>query len=524
MASGVYRHGSARLLDEFTITYHQVGKTANVDVLTSKQYVSIRTNGKSDASIALDPANPSPDEFTMALTAVLPLAFRPQSEVAAIIGFGSGMTTATLLGSPNLKRVDTIEIEPAMVEGARLFGTTVDAAYTDPRSRIVIDDAKSYFARSNERYDLIISEPSNPWVSGVASLFTVEFYQRVKRQLVPGGIFVQWIQTYEFNNELMATILRALDQEFADFAVYSSNGGDMILVASTGKLPAPSEAFARFRDLRPTLDRLSMTSLDELEARRLVGAQGVRGLLARMSPTANSDYYPLVDLGAPRARFIGQDAVALTRLPMAPLPIVEMLERRTSEIPAVIAPGKAQVERREAIHAAKATQQWLLTGATQDANPVLPRDVGLLRAHLWSCAALPPRVQLSDLFREVAVLVNTHLPPLEAARVWVGVRNAPCARLVSAEDLQWLALFEAVGARDAEAMSRLGAQQAASIPSGRLEIRGYAVLAATTGLLVTGRTTEAARFLEAELAKLPASSAREPIFMVLLGLAARPPV
>ena len=256
MASGVYRHGVSKLEAESRIIHHTVGKTANIDVISGKEMMSIRTNGKTDASIAFDPAEPSPDEYTMALTAVLPLVYRPNIENAAVIGFGSGMTTATLLGSSTLKRVDTIEIEPAMVEGARLFGQAVDIAYTDPRSRIVIDDAKSYFARSALRYDLIVSEPSNPWVSGVASLFTVEFYKRVKRQLTEGGLFVQWIQTYEFSNDLLATILRALDGEFADYAVYSPNGGDLIIVASNGKLPKPSDAFAQFKNLRPTLDRL----------------------------------------------------------------------------------------------------------------------------------------------------------------------------------------------------------------------------------------------------------------------------
>ena len=337
MASGVYRKGVARVTEE--VVHHRVGKTANIDVLRGPEAMSIRTNGKSDASIAFNPLKPSPDEFTMALTAVAPLVYRPGIENAAVIGFGSGMTTVALLGSPGLKRVDTIEIEPAMVEGARLFGAAVDAAYIDPRSRIVIDDAKSYFARSTLRYDLVVSEPSNPWVSGVASLFTTEFYRQVKRQLSDTGLFVQWIQTYEFSNALLATILRALDGEFADYAVYAANNGDMIIVASKVPLPRPSDAFARFAGLRSTLDRLSMGSLDEIEARRLTGAPSVRAWLDRMAPIANSDYYPLVDLGAPRARYVGADATALMQLPLAPVPVVEMLERRSAFVPSSLAPA-----------------------------------------------------------------------------------------------------------------------------------------------------------------------------------------
>jgi predicted membrane-bound spermidine synthase len=521
MASGVYRHGMSKLRDEFKIVFHKVGKTANVDVMKSSDATSIRTNGKADASIAYDPANPSPDEYTMALTAVLPLVYRPNVENAAVIGFGSGMTTATLLGSPTLKRVDTIEIEPAMVEGARLFGAAVEAAYADPRSRIIIDDAKSYFARSALRYDLIISEPSNPWVSGVASLFTVEFYRRVKRQLSDDGIFVQWIQTYEFSNALLGTIMRAMDDEFADYAVYSSNGGDMILVASNGKLPTPSDTFTRFGNLRPTIDRLHMASLDEIEARRLTGASGVRAWLSRLSPSANSDYYPLVDLGAPLARYIGGQALALIQIPIAPLPVIEMLEGRTDLTPTSISSGKAQVERREAIRTARASATWLISGSVQDTKVPMPRDLGLLRSHVWNCAALPPTVQTAAMLRDVAAYVNPFLPPTEAARVWSAVRSAPCARLLTAHDLEWLALFEAVAARDAQRMSDQSARVLALPGDLRPELKGYAIIARATGLLTLGQAKAAGDFLDAELAKLPKSGADEPLFQLLRGFAAR---
>jgi predicted membrane-bound spermidine synthase len=520
MASGVYRHGMPALLANFEVVFHKVGKTANVDVLKSDDSISIRTNGKSDASIARNSAAPSADEYTMALAAVLPLVYRPGIQHAAVIGFGSGMTTATLLGSSNLQRIDTIEIEPAMVEGARLFGDMIGPAYTDPRSRVVIDDAKSYFARSAHRYDLIISEPSNPWVSGVASLFTSEFYQRVKRQLAEDGLFVQWIQTYEFSDPLLATILRALDGEFADYAVYQANGGDMIIVAGNGPLPAPRGDFTQFRALRPTLDRLGMGSLQDIEARRLAGAASVRALLGQMMPAANSDYYPLVDLGAPRARFIGAHALALIRLPMAPVPVIEMLERRSAAIPHDIAPVKAFVERREAIQVARASAEWLQGATTSDPKAVLPNDIGILRSALWNCAPLPPRVTLAEAMRSVAAFVNPHLPPMDAARVWSGIRGAPCARQLTVQDFAWLELFEAVGARDSTRMARIGGRLASSPEEVRAELRGYAVLAGATGLIATGRTAEAGAFMKEQAQRLPKGTMNESVFQVLRGHAA----
>ncbi|MGD5182344.1 spermine synthase, partial [Xanthomonas citri pv. citri] len=136
----------------------------------------------------------------------LPLALGNGFERVGVIGFGSGLTTHTLLGDARVGRVDTVEIEPAMVEGARLFGDRVARAFDDPRSQIVIDDAKAHFAGSGQRYDLIVSEPSNPWVGGTASLFSDEFYAFVPRQLNEGGVFVQWLQLYEITPELVASV------------------------------------------------------------------------------------------------------------------------------------------------------------------------------------------------------------------------------------------------------------------------------------------------------------------------------
>jgi predicted membrane-bound spermidine synthase len=519
MASGVYRQGMAKLPPEHKIVYHKVGKTANVDVIKTADATSIRTNGKVDASIALMPNVPTADEYTMALAAILSFVYQPNLQTAAVIGFGSGMSTATLLGSPTLKRVDTIEIEPAMVEGARLFGPPVERAYSDPRSRIVIDDAKSYFARSALRYDLIISEPSNPWVSGVASLFTVEFYRQVKRQIADGGLFVQWIQAYEFSDALLATILGALDREFADYEVYASNGGDMIIVASNGPLTKPSPAFTSFKGLKPELERLKMGSLDEIEARRLAGASSVRAMLSQLVPQANSDYYPLVDLGAPRARYVGGQARALFDLQTLAIPVVEMLEQRTGRVPLDIPGGRAMGDRRVAIVAARFAAEWLTRG-TADSNAALPRDIGLLRAMLWNCAATPPRVGVVDLMREASIYVNPHLPPAESAKVWAAVRQAPCAGKLGAQELEWLALFEAVGARDATRMGELGRRLAeGSAQPGPLH--GYAIVAGATGLVASGKLREATQLLDTQLARVPQAVQAEPVFLLLRGAIAR---
>ena len=152
---------------------------------------SIATNGKTDASVQLNAeAPPTSDERTMVMLGALPIAYRPGLRTAAVIGLGSGLSTHVLLADPGPEQVDTIEIEPAMVSGATLFGGRVNRAFEDPRSRIRIEDAKAFFAQRRQQYDVIVSEPSNPSVSGVAGLFSTEFYGRVRAHIADDGILV----------------------------------------------------------------------------------------------------------------------------------------------------------------------------------------------------------------------------------------------------------------------------------------------------------------------------------------------
>src|SRR5688572_3847429 len=237
-SSGVFRSGVAQLSSHWAVLFNRDGKTATVDVIDNEGLRSIRTNGKSDAAIQMGAgAQPTGDEYTMTLLALLPLGHRVDAKNAAVIGFGSGMSTSVLLTSPALERVDTIEIEPAMIEGAKAFRPVVDAAFDDRRSRIVIDDAKSFFARGGNRYDIIVSEPSNPWVSGVASLFTEEFYARLATYLNDGGVLSQWLHTYEMDAATLASIVSAVSKTFPQFVIYSSIDSDIILIARKGGAP-----------------------------------------------------------------------------------------------------------------------------------------------------------------------------------------------------------------------------------------------------------------------------------------------
>src|SRR5205814_2884117 len=165
--------------------------------------IALATNGKPDASLEVDWFRPcdkvtarkaiANDSSTQTLAPLIALAHAPRARLGAVIGQGSGMSSHFLLASPTLEKLVTIEIEPEMVRASRAFYPVNRRVFDDPRSEFVIDDAKSYFAAVDRRFDLILSEPSNPWVSGVSGLFTAEFYTRVRAYLAEGGVFAQWL-------------------------------------------------------------------------------------------------------------------------------------------------------------------------------------------------------------------------------------------------------------------------------------------------------------------------------------------
>lgn len=325
LSSGVFRYGTVPAPGARNILFYRDGRTASVSVqMGSDSGFTIATNGKPDASLHRmwfeDPKPDSQrpalagDNATQALLALVTLAHAPQAREAAVIGHGAGMTTHFLLGSDSIQRVTTIEIEPEMVEAARLLLPANIRAFDDPRAEVVIDDARAFFATANRQFDVIVSEPSNPWVSGVSALFTEEFYARAARQLAPGGVFGQWLHLYEIEDELVLGILKALSTQFRSYELYLTNDVDVLVVASNADfLPSPDWSVFRSADIALDLARFRPIPDAALSATRLVGHRELGPLLAADS-ASNSDFYPQLDLRAERARFLGVEANAFSSM------------------------------------------------------------------------------------------------------------------------------------------------------------------------------------------------------------------
>ncbi len=499
MASGVYRLGLL-FPPETTILFHEDGKTASVDLVRDKfGTTSIRTNGKPDAGIALDPSDPrTPDELTMTLLGALGPVFRPTARTAANIGMGSGLTTHTLLAT-SLTRVDTVEIEPAMVEAARGFRPRVERAFTDPRSRIHVEDAKSFFATRSASYDIIVSEPSNPWVSGVAGLFTKEFYELLSRRLNDGGVLVQWVQLYEIDLPALASIFRALSPHFADYRIYAAGSVDAIVVARKGgPVGAPDPSVVSIPRLAADLALLRIRSVEDIEARRIGSKKTLEPLFASQSVPANSDYEPYLDLRAGMTRFLGSGAGDLIRLAEAPLPVLEML----GDDGPLVFPGRVAstpwLERGRLVRAARGLAEFLTSGNAAALEGRVPEEAAQralrLRPRFTECSAPGGTEALLVELVRTGLAMGVHVSREEAAAFWDFVEAQPCVSSLSERDRVWISLFRAAGARDAKRM----AAAATSILESRSAIDGeageYLLCAAMLGRVAEGRAVEAEEF------------------------------
>ena len=460
-SSGVFRTGVAKLHPSDSILFHRDGKTATVDVVQSGGAVSIRTNGKPDASLqTVADRPPTGDEFTMALLGVLPLGHRPDARTAAVVGFGSGMSTRMLLGSPHLERVDSIEIEPAMIDGARFFRPAVNAAFDDPRSRIVIDDAKSYFARGGGRYDIIVSEPSNPWVSGVASLFTEEFYAGLARHLNDGGIVSQWLHTYEMDVATFASIIEAVSRTFPHYVIYSSIDSDIILIARKGGEPGRFDPrVLDFPATRPALERLKLTDPEVVSRRAIAGSNVLGPFLRSYGSPANSDFFPFVDQRASKTRFTNAHVGELISLQASSIPMLEMLGTGRS-------PSRDRHDvRRVSFGEAAMEEAWMLRDVVVGSGLPIPltddtsiREMSarLVRSWAVNCRKDADFKRTLPYLIRVAEMVNPRLHPEVAMQVWRVVGDSPCAKALTASERRWLDLIEAVAKRDAAQMASRG--------------------------------------------------------------------
>ena len=184
----------------------------------------MRVNGKTDASNA-------GDMHTQLMSGHLPMFIRPDAKRALVIGMGSGVTAGAVSLHP-LERIDVIEIEPAVVEAAAFFAKENRELLKNPKARVAIADGRNFLLASDGGYDVIISEPSNPWMRGIGNLFSLDFYELTAQRLAPKGIVCQWIHAYGLFPEDLKMVVKTFRSVFPHTTIWNTTRGDLLLIGS----------------------------------------------------------------------------------------------------------------------------------------------------------------------------------------------------------------------------------------------------------------------------------------------------
>jgi spermidine synthase len=224
--------GARRLADRLgahaRLVFYDDDPTTTVSVrvhtyVDGSESLSIATGGKIDGDTQWD-------NQTMRLVAALPAMMADQLERAFVIGYGTGLTVGELASYPSMREVVVAEISRGVIRAAPLFDRASRGASVDSKVRIVNSDAYRALIHSGGQFDVIVSEPSNPWVTGVEMLFSREFLEAAKSRLSPGGVHAQWIHQYEIDDQSLALVLRTYASVFDHVAVWTSYSADLILL------------------------------------------------------------------------------------------------------------------------------------------------------------------------------------------------------------------------------------------------------------------------------------------------------
>jgi spermidine synthase len=281
------------------LEYYKEGAAAIVSVKRLTGIRSLSIDGKVDASTGSD-------MLTQRLLGLLPVMLHGRAEHINIIGLGSGVTVDSALAAGTVRRADVVEISPEVVTASHFFDRENGRALTRPEVRVIVGDGRSHLLLTRARYDVIISEPSNPWMSGVAALFTREFFEAARAALQPGGVLCQWAHTYDISPEDLRSIVRTFSSVFPRATMWLVGEGDLLLIGAADHDVAMSlDRIARNSQPQAIVEALATLGVDEPNisfALLSLFAGGWREIQQYAGDSAiQTDDRPRLEFSAPRA-------------------------------------------------------------------------------------------------------------------------------------------------------------------------------------------------------------------------------
>ena len=237
LSSGAYKYAPSlrgpsleTALTAGELLSYREGSTGTVAVRRLTGTTSLAIDGKVDASNA-------GDMLTQRLLAHMPLLLHPNPKRVAILGLGSGVTLGSALTHP-LEGATVLEISREVVEASQYFRTENHDALNDSRTHLIVGDGRTHLMLGQQQYDVIVSEPSNPWMAGIASLFTREFFEGARDRLAPGGVLCQWAHTYDISRDDLRSIVATFLSVFPHGTMWLVGDADVLLLGSTEPLDA----------------------------------------------------------------------------------------------------------------------------------------------------------------------------------------------------------------------------------------------------------------------------------------------
>ncbi len=275
-----------QIANTFDILFWKDGICANVAVVRFRdQQVSLFTNGHIDAS------DGPTDMPTQAMLPSIPLLLKPEATDIADVGWGSGCTMGYALMFPKVKNMVCAEIEPAVVETSQYFHNVNLAPEQDPRLRIEYNDGRNYLLATDEKFDVITSEPSNPWQAGVCNLYTQDYFKVCHDRLKDGGIFTLWWQSNEVSHDNLARVFKALKNVFKHILVFQTYTGDIAACASDEELKIDFkkvEYALQSRNLREHLAKYGAISVPEdLAIKVIMTDEGIEKVTRGVEPNTD---------------------------------------------------------------------------------------------------------------------------------------------------------------------------------------------------------------------------------------------
>lgn len=289
---GLSREQFLSSMRERELVFYKEGSSATVSVTRLRDDLSLAVNGKTDAS--------TNDAFTQFLLGHLPLFVHPDARKVMVIGVGSASTLAAVASHP-VDEIHAVELEEAVVEAAKLFYSLNRNVLEDPRVRLFHNDGRNILLLRPERYDVIISEPSNPWMAGVANLFSYEHYQTTKKRLKPGGVACQWLHAYSMSTQDLQMIIKTFARVFPNTSLWTSYYPDLMLVGSESPLKFDFEKVKEVYARPHVAEDLAPHGIDSPEsffANYWLGTKEIWRL--SQGGKTNTDNYPILEFSAPR--------------------------------------------------------------------------------------------------------------------------------------------------------------------------------------------------------------------------------